>query len=206
MEKPSASSVNLAIRRMLRPRSRLGKTTLWFGGLALVLQLSKWAAYAHSGTMLSVWTALVTYVFVLCLLLKGIRWLRQNLMWRLRNRLIVTYIFIGVIPIVLILSMVLLAAYLFAGQFATYVALDDLEIEVQHLAEANNSLAVQYRSLIQSGKLTPQLAAEIASASDEEFSGRTVTVLEGDRGFVIEPDGKTTEIHRAPSEASKKDR
>jgi len=205
IEKPSAWSANLAIRRLLRPRSRLGKTTLWFGGLALVLQLWKWAAHAQSGTMLSVWTALVTYVFVVCLLLRGIRWLRENLMWRLRNRLIVTYIFIGVIPIVLILSMVLLAAYLFAGQFATYVALADLDIELQHLAAADNALAVQIRSLMQSGKLTPQLVAEIAGASDVAFRQRTVTVLEGDNGFVIEPDGKTKEVHHTPSEASKKD-
>jgi sigma-B regulation protein RsbU (phosphoserine phosphatase) len=205
IELPSPSDVNLAIRRMLRPRSRLGKTTLWFGGLALVLQLWKWAAHAQGGTMLSVWTAVVTYVFAMCLLLRGIRWLRENLMWRLRNRLIVTYIFIGVIPIVLILAMVLLAAYLFAGQFATYVALADLDIELQHLAAANNALAVQVRRLIQSGRLTPQLASEIASASDEAFSQRTVTVLEDETGFVIAPSGKTTEIHRIPSEASKKD-
>jgi sigma-B regulation protein RsbU (phosphoserine phosphatase) len=206
IELPSASAVNLAIRRMLRPRSRLGKTALWFGGLALVMQLWKWFTHAQSGTMVSVWAALVTYVFVVCLLLRGLRWLRQNLMWRLRNRLIVTYIFIGVIPIALILSMALLAAYIFAGQFATYVALADLEIELQHVAAANNSLAVQFRSLIQSGKLTPQLAAEIASATDEAFPGRTVTVLENDQGFVIEPGGKTKEIHRAASEGSKKDR
>ena len=206
MELPSATAVNLAIRRMLRPRSRLGKTALWFGGLTLIMQLWKWLVHAQSGTMVSVWTALVTYVFVVCLLLRGLRWLRQNLMWRLRNRLIVTYVFIGVIPIVLILSMALLAAYLFAGQFATYVALADLEIELQHIAAANNSLAVQFRSLIQSEKLTPQLAAEIAIASDEAFPGRTVTVLEDGKGFVIDPGGRTTEIRRVPSEASKKDR
>ena len=206
IELPSASAVNLAVKRMLRPGSRLGKTALWFGGLTLVMQLWKWLVHAQSGTMVSVWTALVTYVFVVCLLLRGLRWLRQNLMWRLRNRLIVTYVFIGVIPIVLILAIVLLAAYLFAGQFATYVALADLQIELQHLDAANSALAVQFRSLIQSGKLTPQLAAEIASASDEAFPGRTVTVLEDDQGFVIEPGGKPREIHRVASEGSKKNR
>ena len=205
IELPSPSALNLAIRRMLRPRSRLGKTTLWFGGLALVLQLWKWAAHAQSGTMLSVWTVLVTYVFVACLLLRGMRWVRQNLMWRLRNRLIVTYVFIGVIPIILILSMVLLAAYLFAGQFATYVALSDMDIELQHLTAANNALALQLRSLMQSGKLSPQLAAEIASASDEHFRQRTITVLEGDRGFVIEPGGRTSEVYGTPPQTSKND-
>ena len=66
-----------------------------------------------------------------------------ELMWRLRNRLIVTYVFIGVIPIILLLSMSLLATYLFAGQFATYIALADLDIELQNLTTANDALASQ---------------------------------------------------------------
>ena len=138
---------------------------------------------------------MVTYVFIGCLLLRGVRWARQHLMWRLRNRLIVTYIFIGVIPIVLLVAMALIAAYLFAGQFATYVALADLETELQHLSATNDALAAQFRSLTQSGSLTPKLAAEIASATDENFSKRSVTVLEGDKGFVVEPGGTTAEVH-----------
>ena len=66
-------------------------------------------------------------------------------MWRLRNRLIVTYVFIGVIPVMLLVAMGLLAGYLFAGQFATYVAMSDLQSELQHLAATNRSLATQFR-------------------------------------------------------------
>ena len=205
IELPNPSDVRMAIRRMLRPTSRLGKTTLWFGGLALLLQIWKWVARSPSGSMLSVWAAIIIYVFVVCLLLRGARWARQQLLWRLRNRLIVTYVFIGVIPIVLLMSMALLAAYLFAGQFATYVALADLDIELQHLTAANNALAAQFRSLTQQGKLTPQLAAEISSATDEDFNQRTVTVLDGDTGFVIEPGGKIVEVHGSIPEAGKKD-
>ena len=180
------------LKRALRPTSKLGKITLWFGILALVLRLWSLLAHAASGGMLSVWTSLITYIFVVCLVLRGYRWARQALLWRLRNRLIVTYIFIGVIPIVLLISMFLLAAYLFAGQFATYVALADLDIEMQHLTAANNALAGQYRTLTQTGRLTPQLASEIASASDEMFTQRTVTVLEGDKGYVIGPGSRIT--------------
>jgi len=181
------------LKRALRPASKLGKITLWFGILALLLQLWSLLARAASGSMLSVWTSLITYIFVVCLVLRGYRWARQALLWRLRNRLIVTYVFIGVIPIVLLISMFLLAAYLFAGQFATYVALADLDIEMEHLTAANNALAGQYRTLTQMGRLTPQLASEIASASDEMFTQRTVTVLDGDKGYVIGPGSKITE-------------
>ncbi|HEY4900805.1 MAG TPA: SpoIIE family protein phosphatase [Terriglobales bacterium] len=179
---------------MLRPASKLGKTTLWFGGLALVLQLWRLISGSRSGSMLSVWAAIITYVFVFCLILRGMRWARQKLMWRLRNRLIVTYVFIGVIPIVLVFSMVLLAGYIFAGQFATYIALADLDTELQHLNSANVSLAEQFRNLAREGKLTPQLAAEIAGSSDENFRQRSLTVVEGGKGFVIEPGGKFSEV------------
>src|SRR5215469_1984642 len=144
----------MLIRRALRPTSKLGKTTLWFGIVAAVLQLWKLLARSASGTTLSMWATLSTYLFVLFLLLGGYRWARQALLWRLRNRLIVTYVFIGVIPILLLISMFLLAAYLFAGQFATYVALADLDIELQHLTAANNALAAQFRTLKQTDKLT----------------------------------------------------
>jgi phosphoserine phosphatase RsbU/P len=194
IELPRLAEIQLAVRRILRPTSKLGKTTLWFGGLALVLQLWKLLARAASGTMLSVWATIISYVFVICLLLLGMRYVRQKLLWRLRNRLIVTYVFIGVIPIVLLVAMVLLAGYLFAGQFATYVALADLDTELQHLTAANDALAAQFRALTQSGTLTPQLAAEITNATDEAFNKRTVTVLEGDRGFIIEQGGKTVEV------------
>ena len=185
----------ILVKRTLRPRSKLGKITLWFGMLALLLQLAKLIARSPSGTMLSGWATFITFIFVVCLLMRGYRWTRQEILWRLRNRLIVTYIFIGVIPIVLLISMFLLAAYLFAGQFATYVALADLDIERQHLTATNNALAGQFRTLTQRGNLTPQLAAEISGASDEAFSQRTVAVLEGDEGFVIGPGGKTTKFY-----------
>ena len=194
----------MLIRRALRPTSKLGKTTLWFGIVAAVLQLWKLLARSASGTTLSMWATLSTYLFVLFLLLGGVRYARQALLWRLRNRLIVTYVFIGVIPIILLIAMVLLAGYLFAGQFATYVALSDLDIELQHLATANNALAMQVRNLARQGKLTAELAAEIANASNEGFRQRTVTVLEGDHGFVIEPGNRIVEIHeKLPSTAQK---
>ena len=77
----------------------------------------------------------------------GLRWVRRRMMWRLRNRLIVTYVFIGVIPVLLLVGMGLLASYLFAGQFATYVAMSDLQSELQHLEATNRSMAWQFRSL-----------------------------------------------------------
>jgi phosphoserine phosphatase RsbU/P len=188
---PDSIELKAWLRRVLRPKTKLGKTTLWFGGLALILELLR--LIFRSVTLLSGWANFVLYIFIVCALLMGLRWLRLRLMWRLRNRLIVTYTFIGVIPIILLVAMGLIAGYLFAGQFATYVASAELQSELQHLESANASLAVQLRNLVRTGGLTEQLASEIAGASAENFRRRTVTVWEGDRGFVVPPERQGVE-------------
>ncbi len=190
MKLPDANQIKARVRLILRPQTKLGKTTLWFGVLALAAEILQSITHPAPGTMLSGWAQFLSFLFVVFLLLMGFRWVRRKLMWRLRNRLIVTYIFIGVIPILLLVSMALLAGYLFAGQFATYIALSDLQTELDHLESANNALTAQFRSLSRSNSLTPQLAAEIASASDENFHQRSVTVLDGDSGYVISPGGR----------------
>lgn len=85
-------------------------------------------------------TRLVTIVLLLGLL---IRWIRQRLMWSVRRRLFVTYFFIGVIPIVLLLLMALIVGYLFAGQFATFVAVSEIRKQLDTMAAANELLSEQ---------------------------------------------------------------
>src|SRR6202158_2912501 len=47
------------------------------------------------------WVTFLSALAIVLLATAGYRWLRVNLLWRLRNRLIVTYVFIGVIPVLL---------------------------------------------------------------------------------------------------------
>src|SRR5215831_18714090 len=118
---PNAVDVRAFVRRTLHPRTKLGKTTLWFGYLAVALQILQ-LIIRPAPTILSGWAGLISFLLCGFALLMGLRWLRQRMLWRLRNRLIVTYMFIGVIPVILLVSMAWVAGWLFAGQFATYVA------------------------------------------------------------------------------------
>jgi phosphoserine phosphatase RsbU/P len=54
----------------------------------------------------------------------------RSLIWRLRNRLIVAYLFIAVVPIVLILTLLTGTAYLVAGQTAVYLVNTELNNRV----------------------------------------------------------------------------
>ena len=47
--------------------------------------------------------------------------------WRLRNRLIMTYVFIGFVPLVLVLILVAIGGYIFAGQTAMYLVSSELD-------------------------------------------------------------------------------
>ena len=51
----------------------------------------------------------------------------KKLIWRLRNRLIVAYAFIAMVPIVLILALVLVSAYGLTGQIAVYLINSELD-------------------------------------------------------------------------------
>ena len=171
--------------RILRPATKWGRVTLWLGILSLVL----WGA-TLSGANLEGWAVFTTLVFAFVAIVLLCRWGLRPLLWRLRNRLIVTYLFIGVMPILLLLLMGGVAGYLFAGQFATYVVFSDLHSELQHLQAANDSLAAQLFPLESGGKLNEKIAGEFTRASDERFPGRTVTVWNKEKGFVLSTGGE----------------
>ena len=65
------------------------------------------------------------------------RTLRKKVLWRLRNRLIVTYVFIGVIPVFLLVVMALITIYLFAGQFASFVVTSEINAQLRSMQAVN---------------------------------------------------------------------
>ena len=181
---PKSSVLRARLRRILRPAGKWARMTVWLGGLASLV-----AGRCGTGVQLGGWATFVTFFFLFFALVQLCRWGYRPLLWRLRNRLIVTYLFIGVMPILLLLLMFGVAGYLFAGQFANYVAISDLHSELLHLQAANDALAAQLFPLEASGKLNEQTAKELTRASDERFPGRTVTVSRGEKGFVLSTEG-----------------
>ena len=192
---PKASAVRTRVMGFLRPRTKWGRTTLWSGGLSLFFVALHLVRGFALRSLLSGWAMFFFLVFAFCALWLSSRWAWRVLMWRLRHRLLVTYIFMGVIPIVLLLQLAGVSAYMLAGQFATYVAISNLQSEYLHLEAANDSLAGQLSTLDRSGKLDRHVAGELAIASGEGFPQRTVCVWEGNEGFVLSADGTVSKDH-----------
>jgi sigma-B regulation protein RsbU (phosphoserine phosphatase) len=67
------------------------------------------------------WVAVVqicAFFLAMFIAVRLLRFAARHAIWRLRNRLIVTYLFIGAVPILLIGALVGLTIYAMASQFA----------------------------------------------------------------------------------------
>lgn len=86
-------------------------------------------------------TAILTFLLGALLIVLLVRWVRNEMLWRLRNRLIVTYVFIGVIPVLLILTMAGIASYMFSNQYVTSEVRIDLDKEIRSLEVVAQGIA-----------------------------------------------------------------
>ncbi|HUA02193.1 MAG TPA: SpoIIE family protein phosphatase [Candidatus Aquilonibacter sp.] len=70
-----------------------------------------------------------------------ILYVRAKGMWSLRNRLIVAYLFMAFAPVVLLLAMVFVGAYLLELQIGAHLLRDDLQSRSQVIAADTNTIA-----------------------------------------------------------------
>jgi sigma-B regulation protein RsbU (phosphoserine phosphatase) len=194
---PDFSALKALVNRTLRPRTNWGRVTLWSGGLSVLVYLLGWLSSPGSYAKPGGWAKFFALIFALCALWLVARWAKRRFMWRLRHRLIVTYFFIGVIPIVLLLAMTALSGHLFAGQFATYAAISNLQAALQYLETPNDAQAARLTKMDRSGKPDKQIAGEFFHVSGENFPQRTVTVWKGDEGFLLSTSGALIKAHPA---------
>jgi sigma-B regulation protein RsbU (phosphoserine phosphatase) len=68
------------------------------------------------------------------------RLIRRRMLWSLRNKLVLTYLLIGLAPIVLFVTLVLISAYIAAGQFAIHLADSRVQSELDWLSSQNANL------------------------------------------------------------------
>jgi sigma-B regulation protein RsbU (phosphoserine phosphatase) len=105
------------------------------------------------GTVASVTTfsggaiSFVKYLAILAgiyLVVRMIAWGRNRLLWSLRNRLIVAYLFIAVVPILLIMTFVVLAGNFLYSQLAAYLLYEDLHQRIEMMTDISQHIAAAH--------------------------------------------------------------
>jgi sigma-B regulation protein RsbU (phosphoserine phosphatase) len=129
----------------MMPSSKVALIACYLLGLDVLLFVSQklmGALKSSWGESLGGWVSFLSFVVAILFLVLAFRLLRSKILWRLRNRLIVTYVFIGVIPVVMLVVLALGSFYLFAGQFATFIVTTDLESELTSVDASNSAIAL----------------------------------------------------------------
>lgn len=65
------------------------------------------------------------------LMVRAVNYLLKKAIWRLRNRLVLCYILIGVVPVVLVVVLAGIGVWLMAGQIAVYLVISELNHRIE---------------------------------------------------------------------------
>lgn len=98
---------------------------LWFVGLWIfrVIPGVSYLLGTRGLTLFVTWMqVLVGLALFLIAIPLALRLIRRHFLWSLRNRLVLTYLLIGLAPVVLFVTLVAISAYIAAGQFSIHLA------------------------------------------------------------------------------------
>ena len=112
------------------------------------------------------------------LLFRLIGWWRTRLLWSLRNRLIVAYLFIAVVPILLIVTLVVLAGRILYSQLGAYLLYEDIQRRIEMLADTAEHIAAAYRTLpagVSQEEAERVLAAQSQAVHDRDLPGLRIS-------------------------------
>src|ERR1035441_3623748 len=138
----------------LWPQNWIAWAALYVLALDLLLFAVQWLtgrASPATSASLEGWVTFLSLLAIVLFAVAGFRWLRSQLLWRLRNRLIVTYVFTGVIPVFLLVMVSLITLYLLARQFAGFVVPPDIATHLRSMEAANRAIANHLASQISGG-------------------------------------------------------
>src|ERR1700693_3014742 len=113
------------------------------------------------------------------------RALKRKILWRLRNRLIVTYVFIGVIPAVLLVAMAVVTIYLFAGQFASFVITSEINSQLRSMQAVNAAVSNELAARIEKGQAPTAESLVGLRKRDRAWGRRRVCAWHGTRVLLL---------------------
>lgn len=163
------------MRWPLRASAAFAVFAALYAGLILLAPHSALRPAAGAGTLLTgIWVAVYF-----------VRWISRRLLWRLRNRLLVTYLFIAAAPIVMVVWLATLAGNSLVHQLAAYLVTSELDRRSAILEAAADGVA----------QLTPEVRAaempRVLAVFGSQFPGLEALLRQSGRRFYY-PEAATT--------------
>jgi phosphoserine phosphatase RsbU/P len=142
-------------QRRLWPHSWVARAAWYTLGLSLALFLTQKIIVGlklSAGETLGGWVTFLSFLSTIFFVVLAFRFLKAKVLWRLRNRLIVTYMFIAVVPTLLLVGMTFVTLYLLAGQFANFVVISEIRLQRQHVESVNSAVANELAVRLERGE------------------------------------------------------
>lgn len=166
-----------------RPSTGLAAAALWLTAgffLSWLLRLLPGA----TGTFFAVLQVLVGIALFCVAVPLLLRLIRNRMLWSLRNKLILTYLLIGLAPLVLLVTLVSISGYIAAGQFAIHLADTRVQTELDEIGSDNAGRAARIAHFIVTQPTGIQTPAEVESRTQELRDTEQVTVLATQRAHL----------------------
>lgn len=170
------------------PLSWIARGACYSLGLAVALFMLEKLLTLFSpewGDSLGGWVKFLLFDAVLLFSIVAFRELKRKVLWRLRNRLIVTYVFIGVIPAVLLVVMALITIYLFAGQFASFVVTSEINSQLRSMQAVNAAVSNELAAHIEKGEATTAASLAGLKKRDRAWERRHVSAWHGTKALPL---------------------
>jgi len=121
------------------------------------------------------------------LLFRLIGWWRTRLLWSLRNRLIVAYLFIAVVPVLLLLTLAIISGLILYTQLGGYLLYDELQHRVETISNATEQVAAALENVPRG--IPAEGVGKAVAAQEHAVYGRSLP------GLIIEYADDATLLH-----------
>ncbi len=179
-------------RRLHRdpPQGFVHRTAFWLFVAYLVLAGLTWLPDA-TGAIFSKVARLNLFLLVIFCVPLLWRFIFTRLLWKVRNRLIVTYLLMGLTPLVLFVTLAGILLYVFSGQFAIFAATSVVSAELEHIASTNGGIVmhVAHELAHRHGAGGVNLAESTDEAASHEYTGLNISAFHDGVPVELAPPG-----------------
>jgi sigma-B regulation protein RsbU (phosphoserine phosphatase) len=139
-----------------------------------------------AGPRFSTFVGFLAVAAVVYLVIRTVTFVRTRLLWSLRNRLIVAYLFMAIVPVVLLVTMIGIASYLFYLQLGAHLLNDAvqartnvIDTDADTIAGAIEREASHLSAPVGSDVLSKPIIAGLIADEQTEWPGLTVSLNRG---------------------------
>src|SRR5580704_19677746 len=184
------------IEAELWPQGRMARLACYLAAMAAVLfALQEFLGLFSSwGEHLGGWVGFLAFIAAVLFFILAFRWVKRRILWRLRNRLIVTYVFIGVIPAVLLIAMAGITLYGLAGQFAVFVVTSEIQSQLRSLEAVNAAVSNELAARLERGQSPTAESLAGLKKRDPAWGRRQVCAWYGEKALPLCEESKGSRL------------